>query len=183
MTCRPCAVSSIMSRIASNTFGSPSALMMCSSERNRKCSDITPACGEIVAVLAEETMAKSISPDLHQLQELRLLPELRAGILVDQHGALAQFLELGGKDIVGDAVAGIELLIVGEAIVLHLLRAGAGGEHNRRRGDHRTDEFPWILHNAVSPCLIFSIIPSRSAGLSIKHRQLSNSGSFQAPLP
>ena len=75
---------------------------------------------------------------LHQLQELRLLPELRARILVDQHRALAQFLELGGKHVVGDAVAGIELLIVGEAIMLDLLRAGAGGEHDRRGGDRRT---------------------------------------------
>ena len=75
---------------------------------------------------------------LHQLQQLRLLPELRARILVDQHGALAQFLELGGKDVVGDAVAGIELLVVGEAIMLRLLRAGAGGKQHRRRGDqHR----------------------------------------------
>ncbi|MGY3124597.1 hypothetical protein ACVWXQ_008534 [Bradyrhizobium sp. S3.14.4] len=32
------------------------------SSRNRKCSDITPACGEIVAVLAEEMMANSMSP-------------------------------------------------------------------------------------------------------------------------
>src|SRR5665811_827702 len=46
------------------TFWSASALMLCSSERNRKCSDITPACGEIVEVFAEETIAKSISPDL-----------------------------------------------------------------------------------------------------------------------
>src|SRR5229473_1733189 len=59
----PCTVSSIMSRIASKTFGSPTALMLCSSDRNRKCSDITPACGEIVEVFADETIAKSISPD------------------------------------------------------------------------------------------------------------------------
>src|SRR5229473_3133007 len=144
----PCTVSSIMSRIASKTLGSPSALTLCSSERNRKCSDITPACGDIVG------------PD--QLQDLRLLPELRTGKLIDQHGALAQFLELGGKNIVGDAVAGIELLVVSEAIVLHLLRACARGEHHRHRGDRRTDEFPRIPHDAASPCLIFLIIPSSS---------------------
>src|SRR5207237_10703984 len=64
----------------------------------------------------------------HQLQELRLLAELRTRILVDQHGALAQFLEPGGKHIVGDAVSSIELLVVGEAIVSDFLRAGAAGE-------------------------------------------------------
>ena len=55
---------------------------------------------------------------LHQLQDLRLLPELGARILIDQHLALAQILQLGREDIVGDAVSGIELLVVGEAIVL-----------------------------------------------------------------
>jgi len=45
-------------------------------------------------VLAEEMIAKSMSPGFDQLQQLRLLPELCAGILIDQHGALAQFLEL-----------------------------------------------------------------------------------------
>jgi len=46
------------------TFWSANDLTRWSALRNRKCSDITPACGEIVAVLAEETMAKSMSPDL-----------------------------------------------------------------------------------------------------------------------
>ena len=64
----------------------------------------------------------------HQLQDLRLLPELRAWILVDQHAALAQFLQLVGEDIAEDAIAGGLGLIIGEAIMLHLLRA---------RSDHR----------------------------------------------
>ena len=69
--------------------------MLCSSERNRKCSDITPACGEIVAVLADDDDREIEIAGFHQLQDLRLLPELRARKLVDQHRALAQFLELG----------------------------------------------------------------------------------------
>src|SRR5712671_3574930 len=128
----PCTVSSIMSRIASKTLGSPSALMLCSSERNRKCS----------AGLRRDRRGVRRRHDgeidiagSHQLQDLRLLSELRAGILVDQHGALAQFLELGGKYVVGDAVAGIELLIVGEAIMFCLPRARTCSEQNSRSCD------------------------------------------------
>ena len=54
---------------------------------------------------------------LHQLQHLRLLPELRAGILVDDHRALAQLLELVGEDVAGDAVPGVARLVVGESVV------------------------------------------------------------------
>src|SRR5580692_5265494 len=49
MTCAPCTVSSIIALTASETRGSASALVRWSSERNRKCSDITPACGDAVA--------------------------------------------------------------------------------------------------------------------------------------
>ena len=70
---------------------------MCSSERNRKCSDITPACGEIVDGIGGGNDREIDIAGLHELQELRLLPELRAGILVDQHRALAQFLQLSLK--------------------------------------------------------------------------------------
>ena len=62
----------------------------------------------------------------HQLQDLRLLPELRAGILIDQHGALAQVLELVGEDIAEDAVSGRLRLIIGEAVMLDFLRRRAG---------------------------------------------------------
>jgi len=86
-----------------------------------------------------------------QLQDLRLLPELRAGILVDQHGAVAQFLELGGEDVVGDAVAGIELLIVGETEMLHLLALRARPQNHHRPGDRRAGQFPCTEHRAVSP--------------------------------
>jgi hypothetical protein len=51
--------------------------------------------------------------------------------LIDQHRALAQFLQLCGKDIVSDAVARIELLIVSETIMLYILRFRAGGERKR----------------------------------------------------
>jgi len=83
---------------------------------------MTPACGEIVAVFADDTIAKVDVAGFDQLENLRLLPQLCARILIDQHRALAQVLELGGKQVVGDAVAGIKLLIVCKAIVLRLLR-------------------------------------------------------------
>src|SRR5262249_25909126 len=40
------------------------AFVRWSSDRNRKCNDITPACGESVAALVEEEMQKSMSPAL-----------------------------------------------------------------------------------------------------------------------
>jgi hypothetical protein len=81
-----------------------------------------------------------------ELQDLRLLPELRAGILINQHGALAQFLELCGENVIGDAVAGIELLVVCEAIMLDLLRARCGRPH-QRRGRKQCSEDPCsIIH-------------------------------------
>ena len=59
----------------------------------------------------------------HELKHLRLLSELRARILIDQHGALAQVFQLVGKDIAEDAVPSGLGLVIGKAIMLHLLRA------------------------------------------------------------
>jgi hypothetical protein len=73
-----------------------------------------------------------------QLQQLRLLAELRAGILVDQHGALAQLLELVGEQVAGDRIAGVARLVIGKAIMFYLLRACAGREHHRRCGNGQT---------------------------------------------
>src|SRR5215469_8759017 len=77
-----------------------------------------------------------------QLKNLRLLPELGAGILVDQHRATAQFLELVGKKITRDAISGGFWLVIGKAIMLHLLRrCGAdpsGSEDPKRNPAHRT---------------------------------------------
>jgi len=81
----------------------------------------------MVAVFADEIDVTG----LHQLQQLRLLPQLRAGILIDQHGTLAQLLELGREHVIGNAIARIELLVVGEAIMLHFLRIRAHGKHCR----------------------------------------------------
>jgi hypothetical protein len=97
-------------------------------------------------VLAEVDVAR-----LHQLQQLRLLPKLRAGILVDQHGALAQFLELVGKQVAGDGVAGVAWLIVGKAITLCFLRACTRGEHDSRGRNRSEHRFPWIPHDALPP--------------------------------
>ncbi len=73
-------------------------------------------------MLAEETIGEFDVAGLHELEHLRLLPELRARILVDDHGAFAQFLELVGKEVAGDRIAGVAGLVIGEAIMLHLLR-------------------------------------------------------------
>ncbi|MGY2934299.1 hypothetical protein ACVWZ6_003901 [Bradyrhizobium sp. GM6.1] len=70
---------------------------------------------------------------LHELEHLRLLPELRARILIDDHGAFAQFLELLGKKVARDGIAGVARLVVGEAIMLHLLRRCARDEQDRGR--------------------------------------------------
>ncbi len=58
---------------------------------------------------------------LQELQNLRLLPKLRSGILIDEHGALAQLLELFGKDVAGNAVTGVSRLVVGKAEVASFL--------------------------------------------------------------
>ena len=125
MTRAPCTVSAIIALTALDTSGSAIALMRCASERNRKCIDITPACGDKGRGIGRGGNAEFDVAGFHQLQHLRLLPELGARILVDQHGALAQRLELVGEDIAEDAIAGRLRLVVGEAIMLHLLRAGA----------------------------------------------------------
>src|SRR5262249_48464847 len=59
----------------------------------------------------------------HELEHLRLLPELGARILIDEHRALAELLELVGKDVAEDAVSGRLGLVIGKAIMLPLLRA------------------------------------------------------------
>jgi hypothetical protein len=128
--------------MAANTFSSPSDLGLWLSELNRKCRDMTPPCGETVAVLADDTIAKSRSPDLTSCRSCGSCPQLRAWILIDEHRSFAQAFELGREDIVSDAVAGIELLIVGEAIVLGLLRSCAGRKSKTcepRYGRHGSD--------------------------------------------
>ena len=69
----------------------------------------------------------------HELQDLRLLAELGAGILVDQHRALAEFLQLVGEHVADDAVAGRVGLVVGELVVLGLGVGGGRGERQAGR--------------------------------------------------
>ena len=94
ITCTPCAVSSIMSWIASNTFGIGERLdhvvFVAEQEMQRHHAGLRR---DRRGVGGRDDGELDIAR-LDQLQHLRLLPELRAGILVDQHGALAQFLEL-----------------------------------------------------------------------------------------
>jgi len=77
---------------------------------------------------------------------LRLLPELRAGVLIDQHGALAQFLELVAEDIAEESITRGLRLIVGEAIMLGLLRISTCGRHDRRSGYDRPENFAQARH-------------------------------------
>ncbi len=69
----------------------------------------------------------------HQLQHLRLLPELCARILVDQHGALAELLEPVAEGVADNAVAGAFRLIVGEAEAANVLRPGDPWRRKRYR--------------------------------------------------
>ena len=71
--------------------------MMCSSERNRKCSDITPACGEIVAVLAEDTIAKSMSPAFTSCSSCGSCPSCAPGYWSTSIVPLLNSLSLAAK--------------------------------------------------------------------------------------
>ena len=71
---------------------------------------------------------------LHELQHLRLLSELGARILIDQHRALAQLFQFVCKDVAEDAVSGRLGLVICEAIMLHLLRARDVRNCDCRRG-------------------------------------------------
>ncbi len=83
---------------------------------------------------------------LHELQHLRFLAELGAGILVDQHRALAELLQLVGEDGGGDAVARADGLVVGDLVVLGL-RVGAGRGERQAGGDEQR------RCNATQECL------------------------------
>ena len=169
MTWVPCTVSAIivLDRLRTPS-GSAIALIRCASERNRKCIDITPACGDSVAALAEDEDAEFDVARFHELQDLRLLPELRARILVDQHRALAQFLELVGEDIADNAVAGRLRLIIGEAIMLDVLCAGTEREvMTTAAATPRMNDFAWIPMIVSPCCLIFLDHPIGATGLSI----------------
>src|SRR6267142_4414183 len=79
MTCAPSTVSAIIALTAFDTSGSAIALMRCASERNRKCIDITPACGESVAAFADEEMQNSTSPDFTSCRTCGSCPSCAPG--------------------------------------------------------------------------------------------------------
>src|SRR6185437_13248476 len=89
----PCTVSAIMVLTAFDTSGSAIALMRCASERNRKCIDITPACGDNVAAFAEDEMQNSTSPALTSCRTCGSCPSCAPGywsmimvpLLIDQY--------------------------------------------------------------------------------------------------
>src|SRR5262249_23862157 len=88
------------------------------------------------ARIGRQTDADLNAAVFHQLKTLRLLAELGAGILIDQYRPAAQFLELVGEKIAGDAIPGGFWLVIGKAIMLYLLRhcSGdpSGGEDPKR---------------------------------------------------
>jgi len=58
-----------------------------------------------VAALAEALMQNSMSPDFTSCRTCGSWPSWGAGILVDQHRALAELLQLVGEHVADDAVA------------------------------------------------------------------------------
>jgi hypothetical protein len=101
-------------------------------------------------------MAKSDVTGLEKLQHLRLLSELSAGKLIDQHRSAAQFLELVGEDIGRNPVARGSRLIIGKPIMNCSLRGGSAhadiwnDEQRHRKGggapklwlEHSTHLYP-----------------------------------------
>ena len=93
------------------------------------------------------------------LQDLRLLPELGAGKLVDEHRAVAQLGELTREGVAGDAVGGRMRLVVGEAEMARLV-GKARTEPNRNSGstNRQSHHNPASAHRSLpldwpSPCL------------------------------
>ena len=69
------------------------------------------------------------------LQHLRLLAELGAGELVDQQRVVAEFGELGGEGVAGDAIGRGVRLVVGEAEMPYIISPCRIGD--RRGGEKR----------------------------------------------
>src|SRR5580704_13165657 len=58
------------------------------------------------------------------------------------------------ENMSGDAVAGIELLVVREAIMFCLLCAGTGREHDDRSRDQLACDSCWMIHR-FPPLIVF----------------------------
>ena len=97
MTCAPCTVSAIIALTAFDTSGSAIALIRCASERNRKCIDITPACGDSVAAFAEEEMQNSTSPDFTSCSTCGSCPSCAPGYWSISMVPLLSSLSLSAK--------------------------------------------------------------------------------------
>jgi hypothetical protein len=69
------------------------------------------------------------------LQHLGLLPQLRAGKLVDRHRPVAHLHELAIEEIRRDAVAGRMRLVIGEAEMARAVRPRRNLAKNAYRGD------------------------------------------------
>jgi len=67
-------------------------------QTERKCSDMTPACGETVRRIGRDSRKVDVAGP-EELQHLWFLPKLGGRKLIDQHRSAAQFLELVGKII------------------------------------------------------------------------------------
>ena len=74
------------------------------------------------------------------LQHLRLLAELRARELVDQQCVVAEFGELGGEGVAGDAVGGGVRLVIGEAEMPYVIGPCRIGHRRGGEKRHNTDD-------------------------------------------
>ena len=154
MTRAPCTVSAIIALTALDTSGSAIALIEVRFRAEQEVHRHHAGLRRQRRGIRRGGNAEFDVARFHQLQDLRLLPELRAGILVDQHRALAQVLELVGEDIAEDAVTRRLRLIVGEAIMLHFLRAAPAAIRSADAATTAPRIFPRLL--IVSPFSFFS---------------------------
>src|ERR1700722_15561126 len=86
------------------------------------------------------------------LQHLWLLPQLRAGKLVDRHRPVAHLYELAIEEVRCDAIAGRMRLVIGETEMARRIRPRRHPRKNahRHRDDRRAQ--PPSAHPAFLPC-------------------------------
>ena len=135
-TWAPWTVSSIISRTALTTVGIGDRLLQMVFRAEQEVQRHHAGLRRQRRGIGRRADAELDVAGLHELQHLRLLAELGAGILVDQHRALAELLQLVGEDVAGDAVARRVGLVVGEPVVLGL-GVGAGRGERQAGGQEQ----------------------------------------------
>ena len=94
------------------------------------------------------------------LQHLRLLAELGAGELIDNHRTMTQIGKLRGEGIAGDTIGRRLGLIVGKAEMPHLIRRRRAGERHCEDGQNPNNDAA-AIHD-ISPRLN---IPRKTRGV------------------